>query len=232
MKFYKPFLSFLLMTAFSFSGAASAAPLEVSCIGSPDAKNKIIYLHGADTQAPGAYEQWTRHHLAVMAKLLDLRIAVPRSNEACPPEALEGFPKGAKTACWENQNYDDLIAEVLTARETCFSSEDPYGVIGFSSGGDLLTRWMLFSNKYNAQPQWFIPVAIARPYYVSPKIIRDLNSNPKKITFVFGNEDPGIGRALIRTLKKTKTETYEIEFDGGHEFSPLWVTHAITQYLR
>jgi hypothetical protein len=224
---------FLSLFLFSVSSKnAFSAPLNVECEGDPEAKNKVIYLHGLDTEPSGPGERWTRDHLARMAAELDLQIALPRSNELCPPEALARHSPDRPAFCWENPNYSELIQSVLRASETCFDTKEPFGIIGFSTGGHLINQWILHSDEFEIKPNWFISVAANRSYLIDQKIKTHIQSDRPKVGFIFEKKAPDTRKTLGHFLLENGAQTGLFEFEGGHYFPPELVKHVLTEQLK
>jgi predicted esterase len=112
-----------------------AQPRAATCLGPADATTFAVYLHGMDSPTVSDQELGNRDILAHAAAARSIRIALPRARTTCPSDP------GAR--CW-GWNFDDAEIDaaattIADAAQACFGAK-PYGVIGFSNGGYLLSK--------------------------------------------------------------------------------------------
>jgi hypothetical protein len=107
-----------------------------TCLGPPDASHFAVYLHGVDQPSVSAQELGNRKSLGAIAKALSIRIALPRASMPCPNEP--------SSVCWAwsfNEREVDATVEAMTrSAAACFGTGRPFGLIGFSNGGYLITK--------------------------------------------------------------------------------------------
>jgi hypothetical protein len=210
-----------------------ALAIEATCEGSSEAKNHIIYLHGLDTEPSSPSEQATRAKLSEMAQELDLRIAFPRSQDLCPDEALKRYSPDRPAFCWENGDHDTLISRVIEASRACFNTAEPFGVIGFSTGGHLVNRWVLHSEVFRRIPSWFISIATGRRAY---RILQDqkiqIQSQSPRITFIYEKVGVPTPKTLASFLSENGAQVNVHEFEGGHYFPPAIVKEALQHLIH
>lgn len=88
-----------------------------------------------DASSISDQEVGNRANLALIAEALSIRIALPRATLPCPtqPSAI----------CWgwafDEREIRVAAATITDAAEACFG-ERPFGLIGFSNGGYLLSK--------------------------------------------------------------------------------------------
>jgi predicted esterase len=248
------FMSVYLNLAFS---SVAYAELDVSCIGSPNAKHNVIYLHGMDyplveykgpqqeyvgTFVSTETEWYNRQTLKALADKYDLRIALPRAKMPCPRLMLDGG------ICWGGIfNHDQLrniIPDILetTRKPTlesskgCFPKDAPFGAIGYSNGGFLLAKWLLSDiySEFHPAPQWVIAVSSGK-IFPRKELKTELQAKPRSLTLVLGKSDiqqhqPGF--KACKTLLEYGMDIQCDEFEGGHVFPYNSVAKALEARLR
>jgi len=204
----------------------SDANLEISCIGPDSADTFAIYLHGMDSVAPSQQELENRRVLAEIAKLRNIRFALPRASMSCPMQT--------DAICWgwkfDEIELNGILPKIFEARSACFQKEKPFWILGFSNGGYLLTRWYSLGMNPSMQPSPTSIVASGSAKGHAPTNI-DLSENPELILIVGKqdrfNFDPS--EELFHQLKKLKAPIKLIEFQGGHILHQTSILSALKQ---
>ena len=156
MLMFSGIASFLSHCSSSTLQRTTAAQPSTLCMGSPQAKNFAVYLHGQDTPNPSDLELNNRKNLAHLAEVWNFRIALPRATLACPnkPNLL----------CW-GWRFDESVARsalhaIETAAQDCFPQASSIGLIGFSSGGYLANQVFQHQLTQKLHPQivWILSI--------------------------------------------------------------------------
>jgi len=196
-----------------------------SCLGPTDAKHFAVYLHGVDERTISDQEHDNRRSLEVIAKALSLRIALPRASTPCPHQPSE--------LCWgwafDASELDAASQAVSSAAASCFGTGRPFGLIGFSNGGYLLTKLLRTCSLRQRLPgaTWMMTIGSAMSHE-SLKAPPDDLSGCGRLVMLAGthdqyNFDPG--EALLHALEAQHADVRAVRFDGGHTV-PLEPTRA------
>ena len=204
-----------------WAGELRADYMTVDCLGKRDARRSIVYLHGWDAPSLSAHEKRNRVMWEKMATDLDLRIALPRGDGRCN--------KGMKQ-CWRVRSRSDVKhswQRILQGAEKC-SLKKPYGVVGFSNGGYLVSG--LYHNCLaNKETAFLLATGSA-----------GLSSNPPigkkscgRFILQIGRKDITKGRAeqYMATLKRAKSPAEFKLFPGGHILHRPSIEAVIRNYL-
>lgn len=220
MTFYNYIRIFSLLLVFSILNVradVSESQLDVTCIGNDNAQGFLIYLHGMDSIIPSSQEVTNRKILSDLALKYNLKIAMPRAEMKCPTQL--------GSICWGWEwNYLELttiIPKILSARKQCFSSDKPFGVIGFSNGGYLLNNWYQAGllPSFGIKPSFIISSGANRGFIPSNSI--DLSKNPPLI-LIAGDQDiynHDMNEAYSAQLMTMQADVKVITFIGGHELN-------------
>lgn len=197
---------------------ASLALSATECIGPENAKKSIVYLHGMDTESPSSQELGNRAVLNELAKKLNIRFALPRAKEKCPPNP--------KQVCWTwaaktSADLANVKATITSAASDCFSNKD-YSVLGFSNGGVAVTAMLRLCEKVDFK--YAVVIGAAGGWFsTDPKNLKDCN--PSLISLL-GSKDTANQkpvRDLISHLVSLKAPAALVEYDGDHRllYAPL-----------
>jgi predicted esterase len=218
------FLAIFVTPLSSFAQIPSNPP--IVCIGPESAKNHAIYLHGMDTASPSSHELKIRDRLGQLAQDLDMRIAVPRSQNICP--------KNQDQLCWSQKSSDDVrrtIASQVIASEMCFGSKKPDGIVGFSNGGYLLGKAAV--NDCDISPFKFV-VAIGSAGSVRGESAkRQPSCTP--FTLMIGKKDKltyNSAVAFATQLKNFRANSYLVEYVGGHDVPDFELKEVLTKHFQ
>lgn len=189
----------------------SISTWSIECLGPKEAKNSVVYLHGMDTQAPGQQEVLIREKLSALATKLNLRIALPRASDKCPPDA--------KLICW-GWNFNDakvidasLAASALSAKE-CFPEAKTMGLIGFSNGGFVANQ--IIKDCRRTPFSWFFSIGAAGSWKKDDS--KDLSKCGR--LYLFAGKQDKSNYSNIKNfsvwLKEQKATIELIEYEEGH----------------
>jgi predicted esterase len=187
----------------------------VSCLGPSDAKSFAVYLHGMDSPSISDQELGNRQSLARAADALSMRIALPRASIPCPNQA--------GSLCWgwafDEAEIDVSARAVKDAAQACFGSQ-PYGLIGFSNGGYLLSKLLRTCALHVKLPTatWAVTFGSAvfkGPLEPQPASLADCG----RLVIAAGtgdtyNFDPT--DHLLNALKAKGADVTALRFEGGH----------------
>ncbi len=198
------FIGCIVMVIFG-AGPVSAKTIESDCLGSPDAKGHLIYLHGLtaadqDTQEEGE----NRKVLEQLAQNLSLRIALPRGS-LCPNGKL----------CWPARDKNEVLRTFEKLKEQaqkCWTGQSAYSVLGFSNGGYFAFKLY----KIHQDPKLIHILATGSAGTWDSKVDR---VNPaSRFSLMIGRKDITLKKAsqladiLRRAISGFRFET----FSGGH----------------
>jgi hypothetical protein len=204
--------------------------LKTQCLGPTDAHFGVIYLHGLDTEPSGPGEQSTAIALQKLAETFHLRVALPRSEDPCPPRAVARY--GAGTVCWENPDFEKTISRVLASSEGCFSMSLPFGVIGFSTGGHLVNQWILNNPKFPRTPAFWMPIATHREYPLNPTLQAFIQASRPRVSFLIeARHLSDLSNPLPAWLSNHGAKAQFYPYEGGHYFPPDTVYQALLHLL-
>jgi predicted esterase len=209
-------IAVLILLPLAQHGLAALArfrsPMACDCLGPDDAADHVVYLHGLDTNGPAWIEWQNRARLRALAQSLHLRIALPRAGGAWPQHGAEEIGRA--------------LASVKSQAETCFPSRTPFGLIGFSNGGNFANALFLQCSAGN--PAWIVSIASEGGV---PKDLAPLSSCGP-IRLIAGRHDPAFAnsRGLARQLAKHGADVRFIEHPGLHEL-PFEQTRAAVAEL-
>ncbi len=194
-----------ILTVIAGTGTISAKTIEVDCLGSPDAKGHLIYLHGLtapdqDTQEEGE----NRKVLEQLAQDLSLRIALPRGF-LCPNGKL----------CWPGRDKNEILRTFDKLREkaqTCWKGQPSYGVLGFSNGGYFAFKLY----KLHQDPLLTQILATGSAGTWDSKV--DQVNPASRFSLMIGRKDITLKKAsqLADTLRKAIPGFRFETFPGGH----------------
>ncbi len=207
-----------LLTLSIFFFTASLALSATECIGPANAKKSIVYLHGMDTEFPSSQELGNRVVLSELAKKLNIRFALPRAKDKCPPSPQQ--------VCWTwaaktSADLANVKTAIKSAASDCFSNKD-YSVLGFSNGGVAVTAMLRLCEKVDFKSAIVIGAA-GGWFSTDPKNLKDCN--PSLISLL-GSKDTANQkpvRDLISHLISLKAPAVLVEYEGDHKllYDPL-----------
>lgn len=176
------------------------APMECECVHRGGALLNIVYLHGLDSYGPSWHEVRSRETLKSIAQVLRANLAFPRAPGM--------WPKGTVA---DLQRSRDIIN---AAAGECFESRAPFGIIGFSDGGNLANQLYLQCRPPGAR--WIVSVGSEGALPASDK--RSL-SGCGAITLVAGRHEPtlAVTRGFARQLAARGAQVRYIEHPGPHD---------------
>lgn len=122
---------------FLFETSLLAGP---TCLGDDKADDYWIYFHGLDTPAVGAHERENRALLKKLAKKLNIRIGVARSQDTCKKGQL----------CWlhtTSQWVEKSVDFAAKSLRSCQGQRNLKGFIGFSNGAYLVSKYFQLCRK-------------------------------------------------------------------------------------
>lgn len=233
MTFYNSIRIFSLLLVFSILNVradVSEAQLNVTCIGNDNAQGFLIYLHGMDSIIPSPQELTNRKILTDIALKYNLKIAMPRAEMECPTQ-LESICWGWT---WSSLELTTIIPKILSAREQCFSSDKPFGVIGFSNGGYLLNNWFQAGllPSFGINPSFIISSGADRGFILSNSI--DLSKNPPLI-LIAGDHDiynHDMSETYSAQLMTMHADVKVVTFNGAHELNEDVLTTALKYFYH
>lgn len=187
-----------------------------TCLGPADARSFAVYLHGMDSPAISDQEVGNRHSLARAADAFAMRIALPRASLPCPRQA--------GSLCWgwafDEAETDASVRAVRDAAQACFGPH-PFGLIGFSNGGYLLSKLLRTCALHMKLPTttWavtFGSAVLKGPLEWQPQSLagcgRLVIASGTSDTYNFDPADH-----LLAALKAKGADVAALRFDGGHE---------------
>ncbi len=203
-----------------------------TCIGPADATRFAVYLHGVDEVSISDQEIHNRQSLDAIAKSLSLRIALPRASMPCPNQPA--------SLCWgwafDAHELDGAADAVTRAAGACFGRAKPFGLIGFSNGGYLLTKLLRTCTLHAKLPDaaWVLTVG-------STMLQGPLESQPDdlsacgRLVMVSGtrdtyNFDPA--DHLLHALRDKRADVRGVRFDGPHGVPEEPTRTVIAELLR
>lgn len=201
----------------SLSASMATHPFTTVCMGAEHPKMNVIFLQGITTKrhpfdhdAPPNPDEPDYHTLLDrVGKETGVRFVMPYSNRLC---------KGSTNSyCWGTGDFDS-VAEVYDAirksAASCFSFNQPWGLMGFSNGGYHVGR--IISQGHLPAPKWAIAVGsagVVKPFEL-PEISRHtpfyLHIGMEDIT----REDAW---RFYTELKAERFNVHYGEYAGGHE---------------
>jgi predicted esterase len=188
----------------------------VRCLGPTNAKSFAVYLHGIDTSAISDQEAKNRETLARIADSLSMRIALPRASMPCPNQS--------SSLCWgwafDEREVDAAVPAIDSAARECFGDR-PFGLIGFSNGGYLLTKLLRACVVHDKLPKatWLVTVGSAVFKGALEPRPESLASCGHMVVLA-GTADPynfDPTDHLVELLKAKGADVTAVRFDGGHE---------------
>lgn len=189
------------------------------CIGPKNASKFMVYLHGMDTVSPSLQEVENRSVLQKLANNLNIRFALPRAVDKCPPNS--------KQICWTwaaktSEDIKSVKAAINSAVEVCFSKKE-YKVLGFSNGGAAVKALLRLCEKVDFNTA--IAIGSAGGWYSSDP--KNLESCKPKVTFLLGSEDQPNQkpiREFVSHLVSLRAPVFLVEYKGGHRlmYEPLF----------
>jgi hypothetical protein len=210
-----------------------ATPLRsATCLGPTDATSFAVYLHGVDEAGISDQELENRRTLDAVARELSMRIALPRASKPCPTQPGE--------LCWgwtfDEPELDAAATAVKDAAASCFGAPRPFGLIGFSNGGYLVTKLLRTCSLHQRLPRasWMMTVGSAMNHGPLEGSPADLSACGRLVMLVGTrdtyNFDPH--EELLHGLEAKHADVHSVRFDGGHGV-PLEATReAVAALLR
>ncbi|MBL9039667.1 MAG: hypothetical protein JNG84_14215 [Archangium sp.] len=185
-----------------------------SCIGPRTARAFVVYLHGVDSPEPGPLEQQNREALTRAGQALSIRFALPRATQAC----------GNGTVCWgptgDRPQRQAAAQATLEAASRCFPPKAKYGVLGFSSGGYLVLRWLRACEFPTELPrvEWSVAVGSSMLRGALERTPEDL-SRCGRVTLFNGTRDGSNDPDgnYLKQLEAKRADVSLVEYPGGHE---------------
>lgn len=208
---------FIFGSMFSLSICSDA--MATDYIGSKDAKNFVLYLHGMDSPGPSKQERTNREVLKKIAEKLDILFALPRSESKCS--------NNEKLLCWEQDTIEELQKTYAVIKDSVDRKihENSFGIIGFSNGGFFVSK--LLQHGITNEPLWFLSIGSAGSWNSKNKI--DLK-NRSPIVILIGRHDRwhyDYAHKYANYLKEAKANVHLMAFDGGHEMLAQPIIEAI-----
>jgi predicted esterase len=225
-----------VVLAFELAGCSRrAAPDELrsaTCLGPADATHFAVYLHGVDESSISEQELQNRRSLDAISRSLSLRIALPRASKPCPSQP--------SSLCWGWAFDDQEIAvaadAVKSAATSCFGGAHPFGLIGFSNGGYLVSKLLRTCQLHEKLPEaaWILTVGssmIHGPLEPKPE---DL-STCGRLVMLAGTEDTynfDPRDQLLHALEAKHADVRAVRFEGGHAMPQEPTRAALAELLR
>ncbi|MFW7378231.1 MAG: hypothetical protein ACOH5I_05460 [Oligoflexus sp.] len=199
-----------------------------TCLGPDKATDAFIYLHGLDDPKVGEHENRNRKLLQKIAEDLNTKIAVPRSKEICRNNR----------SCWTHQGVDQIMASMEYAMKqshTCIGDRKLKGMMGFSNGGYLLSKYFQ-SCKHSNPISYLITGALGE---LNPIPLPKSPDRCGHLTIAIGRQDQVYRRSksLYQTLaKKFPGQVKFTEFAGGHDLDEKtlreWLQESRVRYSQ
>lgn len=176
------------------------APMECECVHQAGARLNIVYLHGLDSYGPSWHEIRSRETLKSIAQVLKANLAFPRAPGV--------WPKGTAA---DIQKSRDIVQ---AAAGKCFEPRAPFGIIGFSDGGNLANELYLLCRPSSAQ--WTVSVGSEGAL---PRNDKRSLSGCGAIALVAGRHEPtlAVTRGFVRQLAARGARVRYIEHPGPHD---------------
>lgn len=230
-------LAFVLLSGCSRRTTTSSQPTPAdlraaTCLGPSDATHFAVYLHGVDEPSISEQELGNRRSLDAVARLLSLRIALPRASQRCPdpPSSL----------CW-GWVFDDREMEAASdairhAAESCFGAHRAFGLIAFSNGGYLATKLLRTCTLHDRLPDatWTLTIGSAMNHGPLEPKPEDLSTCGRLVMIVGTSDtynfDPDDG--LLHALQAKHASVRGVRFDGAHLVPEAPTRDALADLLR
>jgi predicted esterase len=188
----------------------------VTCLGPADATHFAVYLHGVDEPSVSEQELGNRQSLDTIARSLSMRIALPRASMPCANQP--------SSLCWgwafDEREVDVATEAVKRAATSCFGAGHPFGLIGFSNGGYLVTKLLRTCELHDTLPEatWMLTVGSAMNHGPLEPRPEDLSRCGRLVMLVGTHDtynfDPDDG--LLHALEAKHADVSGVRFDGGH----------------
>ncbi len=185
------------------------------CLGPTNARSFAVYLHGIDSAVSSDLELKNRTNLARIAASLSMRIALPRATLTCPNQK--------SSLCWgwsfDEAETDTASAIIDRAAKECFGDR-PFGLIGFSNGGYLVSKLMRQCLARDKLPRVSWMVAIGSAAFKGA-----LEPRPEslvgcgRLVLLTGTEDTfnfDPTDRFVHLLEAKGADVRAVRFDGGH----------------
>ena len=203
-----------------------------ACLGPADATTFAVYLHGVDEAGISDQELENRRTLDAVARKLSMRVALPRASKPCPNQPGE--------LCWgwtfDESELDAAATAVKAAAASCFGASRPFGVIGFSNGGSLVTKLLRTCSLRQRLPgaAWAMTVGSAMNHGPLEATPTDLSACGRLVmlsgTRDAYNFDPD--DQLLHGLEAKHADVHALRFEGGHSIPYEPTQAAIAGLLR
>ena len=192
------------------------------CLGDATASKRAIFLHGIMPNSAKALESEYLGDLTILAREGGLRLAVPRSTQACKD--------GPQRACWLGNDQESIARTYQTlVRSTapCFPEGAPFGLIGFSNGGYYVGRVVMRCLK--PQPAWALTIGSAGDLMHATS--DDLGTCAPTMVLV-GEKDmvKNGARLFAEALAKKKLRVQFKTYPGGHTVPYRLLRDLISQF--
>lgn len=192
-------------------------PVEAAemCVGKKDAKMQWIYLHGMDDPSISAQERDNRALMEKMSQSMNARVFMARGNSVC---------KGK--VCWKqhsSQEVQETFDQIRANAKGCLDFAKPFGVIGFSNGGYLVSKISQYCLA--PKPAWILAIGSAG------KVGKEANLEAcAPLSLLIGKRDMTREKTKIYfdSLRKAKLKVSLENFSGGHELIQSVLENAIT----
>lgn len=203
-----------------------------TCLGPAEATHFAVYLHGVDEPSISEQELQNRRSLDAISSSLSLRIALPRASRPCPNQP--------SSLCWgwafDEQEIDAAADAVKLAATSCFGEGHPFGLVGFSNGGYVVSKLLRTCQLREKLPgaTWMLTVGSSMIHgSLEPK--PDDLSTCGRLVMLAGTEDTfnfDPQDQLLHALEAKHADVRGVRFEGGHTVPQEPTRSALAELLR
>ena len=233
---YRLLLIFAAFSLVSCTGPDSHdlyKPLETVCIGDKNSEANAVYLHGFTDREYSGQERKNIKELRRLAEVMDLRIAIPLSPITCEQNE-------ERQHCWgvdmTRTQAKRALAVATEAVGECFDSDSDFGVIGFSNGGYIATKFFSYclAPQYQPRLKWIVTVGSAKLWGQGHSNRGSLR-HCRPIALVIGKRDRHnyeYRQRYFRRLRAKGARVSILTFQGGHELKVGPLITAIRSFVH
>lgn len=202
-----------------FFGSFEKAFAKELCVGDKSSKYQWIYLHGMDEPEISPQERDNRALMERLSRSMQARIFVARGNNLC---------KGK--VCWKQTSPEEVketFDSTRLAAKDCLDFNKPFGLIGFSNGGYLVSKVAQFCIA--PKPAWILAIGSAGSLSTETNL-----AECAPLSLLIGKKDMTRDKAkkYFESLQKAKLKVSYDNFTGGHELIQPVLENAIKNRLH
>ncbi len=213
--------AFLLLHANQTQLRAEEQAPVVECLGSPNATEKLVYLHGFEKpEAWSPEESSNREVLLELSKQRSMRIALPLSPFLCKNQQR----------CWASKSEEETLATFATIQKAvtkCWADGEnkSYSLLGFSNGGYFAFK--IYKLHRDQRLKHIIGVGSSGTWDAS----QDRLSPISKFSLIIGRKEITLPSAkkFEKELQKSMKDFRIILSPGGHRLDLKSLLSVIPQ---